>query len=156
MFSETAASQRKTLTVFQSGKSIWKRSLHLSPICPAELIMALNPALLPALCEDPRLVHFLINIFMMDYDLYPMSWVKSHIWIPWCEWDLIIPVWGKLEIKGDLAGLISRYVLQSFNTSCHIDGHLNPLTIADMWPPWKALWSHRGEKRENDLDVVVK
>lgn len=41
--------------------------------------MALTPDLLPSLYEELRLVYFLINIFMMDYDLNPMSWVKSHI-----------------------------------------------------------------------------
>ena len=47
----------------------------------------------PSKNEQLRLVHFfLINIFMMDYDLNPMSWVKSHIWIPWCERDLVILV----------------------------------------------------------------
>lgn len=69
MFSEHVVNQIETLT-------IWKRSLQLSPICPAELIEALTPELFPSLCEDPRLVHFLINIFMMDYNLNPMSWVK--------------------------------------------------------------------------------
>lgn len=91
--------------------------------------MAFTPSPFPTLYEDPRLVHFLINIFMMDYDLNPVPWVKSHIWIPWCERALIILVWGKLEIKGDLADLISQYVLQSFNTFCHADGRLHPSTL---------------------------
>lgn len=45
----------------------------------------------PVLYENP-LVHFLINIFMTDYNLNPMSWVKSHIWMPWWRGGLIITV----------------------------------------------------------------
>lgn len=62
----------------------------------------------PVLYENP-LVHFLVNVFMTDYNLNPMSWVKSHIWMPWCRGGLIIPVWGILEVEGDPVDLISGF-----------------------------------------------
>lgn len=107
------------------------------------------PALFQSLCEDPRLVHFVINIFMMEYDLNSMSWVKSHIWIPWCERDLIIPVWGKSEIKKWPSWPNLMVCSAVFS---HFLPHWWPLkllTTTNTWLPWKALWSHKKLKQRD-------
>lgn len=61
-------------------------------------------------CMKSRYFTSLLKIFFMtDYNLNLMSWVKSHIWMPWCRGDLIISVWGILGVQGDLVDLISGF-----------------------------------------------
>lgn len=86
-----------TLTASQSGNAL----------CTCRPCVQLNSSWLsplhslsPTLYEDPRFVHFLINIFMMDYDLNPMSWGQSpHLDRLMWERPHNSCVWKKYEIK---------------------------------------------------------